>query len=42
VTVARELAQGELAALRWVGPPLTMTTQLIWHAKRWLLYSAAG
>jgi DNA-binding transcriptional LysR family regulator len=35
VTVARELAQGELAALRWVGPSLTMTTQLIWHAKRW-------
>jgi DNA-binding transcriptional LysR family regulator len=35
VTVARELAQGELAALRWAGPSLTMTTQLIWHAKRW-------
>lgn len=35
VTVARELAQGELTALNWAGPPLTMTTQLIWHAKRW-------
>jgi DNA-binding transcriptional LysR family regulator len=35
VTVARELAQGELVALSWAGPSLTMTTQLIWHAKRW-------
>jgi DNA-binding transcriptional LysR family regulator len=35
VTVARELSQGELAALNWVGPSLTMTTQMIWHAKRW-------
>jgi DNA-binding transcriptional LysR family regulator len=35
ITVARELALGELASLQWGGPSLAMTTQLIWHAKRW-------
>lgn len=35
VTVARELERGDLVALAWNGPSLTMTTQLVWHAKRW-------
>jgi DNA-binding transcriptional LysR family regulator len=35
VTVADEVARGELAQLAWVGPDLNMTTQMIWNAKRW-------
>jgi DNA-binding transcriptional LysR family regulator len=35
MAIDRELAQGQLAALRWAGPPLEVTTQMIWHTKKW-------
>jgi DNA-binding transcriptional LysR family regulator len=35
VAVERELASGQLAALRWDGPPIEVTTQMVWHAQRW-------
>lgn len=35
VAVERELAQGQLAALRWSGPSLEVVTQMVWHARRW-------
>jgi DNA-binding transcriptional LysR family regulator len=34
VVVAAELASGRLARLRWVGPEMTMATQLVWHPDR--------
>lgn len=36
VTVATELAQGRLAALRWSERNFSMVTQMIWHKDRWL------
>src|SRR5262249_58798870 len=35
VAVERELAQGQLAVLRWAGPSLEVVTQMVWHARRW-------
>lgn len=35
IAVARELAQGDLVELAWAGEDLTMSSQMIWHAKRW-------
>jgi DNA-binding transcriptional LysR family regulator len=35
ITVARELAQGDLVALPWASDDLSMSSQMIWHAKRW-------
>jgi DNA-binding transcriptional LysR family regulator len=35
VAVERELASGQLAALRWAGPPIAVITQMACHARRW-------
>ena len=35
VSVAEELEAGRLAALRWEGPDLQVTTHMIWHKDRW-------
>ncbi|HEU5098744.1 MAG TPA: LysR family transcriptional regulator substrate-binding protein, partial [Roseiflexaceae bacterium] len=35
VAVERELASGQLAGLRWAGPPIEVVTQMVWHSRRW-------
>jgi DNA-binding transcriptional LysR family regulator len=35
MSVAAELRAGDLAALRWVGPPFMLTLQLVWHRQKW-------
>lgn len=34
--VAGELADGTLADLRWLGPPIDMYTQVVYHKNKWL------
>lgn len=36
VAVRRELADRELIALPWQGPPLQVAMQLLWHKDKWL------
>lgn len=36
VAVARELAEGSMAALDWAGPPLSVVMHLIWHKDKWI------
>jgi DNA-binding transcriptional LysR family regulator len=36
VVVAREMAQGQLCALRWEQPGFEVYTQMAWHKDRWL------
>lgn len=36
ITVAREVARGELATLRWPKPQLSISTRMIWHKEKWL------
>lgn len=36
MVVARELAAGQLAALRWAGPELDIGIQVVWHKDKWL------
>ena len=35
VAVQREVAQQVIAVLPWDGPPMRLTTQLLWHAEKW-------
>ena len=36
MVVARELAAGQLAALRWTGPELDIGIQVVWHKDKWV------
>lgn len=36
VTVAREIARGELVALPWSKPDLSISTRMVWHREKWL------
>ncbi len=36
ITLGAELAKGTLVALRWGGQDLTMTTQVVWHKRKWI------
>ncbi|GLV54753.1 LysR family transcriptional regulator [Dictyobacter sp. S3.2.2.5] len=36
VTVAREIAQGRLVALNWIGHSFHVHTQILWHKEKWL------
>jgi DNA-binding transcriptional LysR family regulator len=36
VAVTRELADGELAVLNWVGQELVVYTQMVWHRDKWV------
>lgn len=35
VTVAADIAEGRLAALRWAGDELRIVTQMVWHKDKW-------
>ena len=36
IVVSRELRQNHLKALHWVGPPLDIVTQILWHKDKWI------
>lgn len=36
IVVARELASGQLVALRWAGQELDIGVQVVWHKDKWL------
>lgn len=36
VAVAEEVSGGQLVALPWCGPDLSVVTQLAWHKDKWL------
>ncbi|MBX3001794.1 MAG: LysR family transcriptional regulator [Caldilineaceae bacterium] len=36
VAVTREIAAGEIAALNWWGPSLSVAMQLVWHKDKWI------
>jgi len=36
IVVAAELREDRLTALRWSGPPMDISTQVIWHRDKWI------
>jgi len=36
IVVARELRQRQFKALRWAGPPLDISTHILWHKDKWV------
>jgi DNA-binding transcriptional LysR family regulator len=36
ITVAREIARGELVTLEWYKPELSISTLMVWHKEKWL------
>jgi DNA-binding transcriptional LysR family regulator len=36
ITLSAELAKGTLVALPWSGQDLSMTTQVVWHKRKWI------
>lgn len=36
ITVAREVARGELVTLHWPKPQLSISTRMVWHKEKWL------
>jgi DNA-binding transcriptional LysR family regulator len=36
IVVAADLREHRLAALRWAGPPMDISTQVIWHRDKWI------
>lgn len=36
VTVAREVARGELVTLHWPKPQLSIATRMVWHREKWV------
>jgi DNA-binding transcriptional LysR family regulator len=36
IVVAKELKEGKLQALRWLGPEMSMATHILWHKDKWI------